>query len=50
MSKFLFGIPYAGVMGCGAAEGTGLGFICFVVLNPGVLSYLNFHRPGRAKG
>ena len=26
--------PYAGVMGCGAAEATGLGFICFVVINP----------------
>ena len=30
--------PYAGVMGCGAAEVTGLGFVCFVVLNPRVLS------------
>ena len=25
-------------MGCGAAEATGLGFVCFVVINPGVLS------------
>ena len=30
--------PPAGVMGCGAAEATGLGFVCFVVLNPRVLS------------
>ena len=30
--------PYAGVMGCGAAEATGLGFVCFVVLNLRVLS------------
>ena len=27
-----------GVMGCGAAEATGLGFVCFVVINPCVLS------------
>ena len=25
-------------MGCGAAEATGLGFVCFVVINPCVLS------------
>ena len=25
-------------MGCGAAEATGLGFVCFVVINPRVLS------------
>ena len=25
-------------MGCGAAEATGLGFVCFVVINPLVLS------------
>ena len=30
--------PPAGVMGCGAAEATGLGFVCFVVINPRVLS------------
>ena len=29
---------YAGVIGCGAAEATGLGFVCFVVFNPRVLS------------
>ena len=29
---------YAGVMGCGAAEATGLGFVCFAVINPRVLS------------
>ena len=28
---------YAGVMGCGAAEATGLDFVCFVVINPCVL-------------
>ena len=36
---------YAGVMGCGAAEATGLGFVCFVVINPRVLSsvlFINF--------
>ena len=33
-----FVLPYAGVMGCGAAEATGPGFVCFVVLNPHVLS------------
>ena len=27
-----------GVMGCGAAEATGLGFVCFGVINPRVLS------------
>ena len=26
------------VMGCGTAEATGLGFVCFVVINPRVLS------------
>ena len=32
-------LPYAGVMGCsGAAEATGPGFVCFVVINPCVLS------------
>ena len=31
-------LSYAGVMGCGAAEATGLGFVCFVVINPRVLS------------
>ena len=25
-------------MGCGAAQSTGLGFVCFVVINPRVLS------------
>ena len=36
---FLFFIEnYAGVMGCGAAEATGLGFAFFVVINPCVLS------------
>ena len=30
--------PLYGVMGCGAAEATGLGFVCFVVINPRVLS------------
>ena len=25
-------------MGCGAAEATGLGFVCFAVINPRVLS------------
>ena len=29
---------YAGVMGCGAAEVTGLGFVCFVVISLCVLS------------
>mgnify|MGYP003571761694 CR=1 FL=1 len=28
---------YAGVMGYGAAEATGLGFVCFVAINPCVL-------------
>ena len=27
-----------GKLGCGAAEATGLGFVCFVVMNPCVLS------------
>ena len=27
-----------GVMGCGAVEATCLGFVCFVVINPRVLS------------
>ena len=55
----------AGVMGCGAAEATGLGFICFVVINPRVLSanivdfgpFFLFHKlsnltppPSRAQG
>ena len=31
-------VPFSGVMGCGAAEATGLGFVCFVVINPRVLS------------
>ena len=30
--------PPPWVMGCGAAEATGLGFVCFVVINPCVLS------------
>ena len=30
--------PYVGVMECGAEEVTGLGFICFVFVNPRVLS------------
>ena len=29
--------PYVVCMGCGAAEATGLGFVCFVVINPCVL-------------
>ena len=29
---------FVGVMGCGAAEATGLGFVCFVVINPRVVS------------
>ena len=29
---------FAGVMGCGAAEATGLGFVCFAAINPRVLS------------
>ena len=29
---------YAGVMGCGAAVAIGLAFVCFVVINPRVLS------------
>ena len=32
------GLGFVGVMGCGAAEATGLGFVCFVVINPCVLS------------
>ena len=42
---------YAGVMGCGAVEATGLGFACFVVINPRVLSanrvdldFILFHK------
>ena len=31
-------LPYVGVMGIGAVEATGLGFVCFVVINPRVLS------------
>ena len=30
--------PHAGVMRCGAAEPIGLGVVCFVVINPCVLS------------
>ena len=30
--------PSTGVMGCGAAEATGMGFVCFVVINSFVLS------------
>ena len=30
--------PPAVVMGCGTAEATGLGFVCFVVINPRVVS------------
>ena len=29
---------FPGVMGCSAAEATGLGFVCFVVINPRVFS------------
>ena len=32
-------------MGCGAAEATGLGFVCFVVINPCVLSKLSNFTP-----
>ena len=37
------------VMGCGAAEATGLGFVCFVVINPCVSSvnrvvFFLFHK------
>ena len=31
-------LPYAGVMGCSAAEANGLGFVCFVVINRRVLA------------
>ena len=31
-------VSHAGVMGCGGAEAIGLGFVCFVVINPRVLS------------
>ena len=34
----LLRFTYAGVMGCSAAEATGLGFVCFVVINPLMLS------------
>ena len=37
-----FILPYAWVMGCGATEATGLGFVCFVVINPCVLLILGF--------
>ena len=37
--EFVF---YAGVMGYGAAEATGPGFVCFVVINPCVLSATEF--------
>ena len=30
--------PLRTAIGCGAAEATGLGFVCFVVINPRVLS------------
>ena len=30
-------LTFVGVMGCGAAEETGLGFVCFVVINSCVL-------------
>ena len=33
-----YGTAEAGIMGYGAAEVTGLGFVCFVVINPRVLS------------
>ena len=32
---------FTGVMGCGAAEATGLSSVCFVVINPRVLSSAN---------
>ena len=38
--KFL---TYAGVMGCGAAEATGLGFVCFVVTGLGVVCFVAFN-------
>ena len=37
-NSFLHHLPPAGVMGCGAAKATGLGFVCFVVIIPRVLS------------
>ena len=50
----------AGVMRCGAAEATGLGFVCFVFINPCVLSanrvdnglflYLKIHNPPSPTG
>ena len=33
---------YAGVMGCGTAEETGMGFVCFVVINPPILGFFFF--------
>ena len=38
LQKRLAWALFVGVMGCGAAEATGLGFVCFVVINPPVLS------------
>ena len=38
ITEYVFFTPPAGVMGCGAAEATDLGFFCFVVMNPRVLS------------
>ena len=39
---FFFSSPFsAGVMGCGATEATCLGFVCFVFINPRVLSSAN---------
>ena len=37
--------PHAGVMGCGAAEATGQGLVCFVVINPCVLSTNSWFGP-----
>ena len=38
LQKRLYWASFVGVMGCGAAEATGLGFVCFIVLNPRILS------------
>ena len=35
---YYYPIIIISMMGCGAAEATGLGFVCFVVINPPVLS------------